>query len=158
MIDTLYVGQTIYFLNPCEKRNILLLLFAIFIKVWVLTPVQPVTLNIWPTQQLQSRTNFYIIIFIYAYKNIQKVLLLDLVKGYIGYMSYLPSTNTVHTQPSIPLHAPKHLHLHTLYTKTSFHSHSEIQSHAHIQFHPSKECLKSTATLLHIKIPQLIFL
>ncbi len=89
------MGQTIYFLNPCEKRNMLLILLAIFIQVWVLTPVQPVTLNIWPTQQLQIRTNFSIIILIYAYKNIQKVILLELVQGYIGYMSYLPSTISV---------------------------------------------------------------
>ncbi len=35
-----------------------------------------------------ATTNFSIIILIYAYKNIQKVLLLEFVQGCIGYMSY----------------------------------------------------------------------
>ncbi len=40
------------------------------------------------TQQRQGQTNFSIIIYIYTYKNIQKVLLLEFVQGEIVFAPY----------------------------------------------------------------------
>ncbi len=85
--DWYIVSGSNYILNPCEERNILLLRLATFTQIWVLTPVQRLTLYIWPTQQLQGWTSFSVIILIYAYKSIQKILLLEFVQGYIGHMS-----------------------------------------------------------------------
>ncbi len=87
------MGQTIYFLNPYGKRNMLLLLVAIFIQVLVLmTPVQPLTLNIWPTQQLQGRTIFPWSWWLFSHMptRIYKKILFEFLQGYIGFMSLKP--------------------------------------------------------------------
>ena len=84
------VGQTIYFLNPCEKRNILLLLLATFNTSLSFDPCTTFDLEYLTNAATTGPDKFfcnYSHICLQEIKNIQKVLLLEFVQGYIGHMS-----------------------------------------------------------------------